>query len=262
VKQHTGKSTFPEAISLLFSPGVQIADNSLTNKEGFNGQLQNAVLCIIEEIDLSKSSIALNRIKNWVTAKFISIHIKGTTAYDDLNTTHWLQTANDITFCPAVIGDTRIGFIHVPNKPIYDPMFMTKLENEAPDFTRELLDVIIPKQMDRLRIPVIETSDKIEAMQRNQSPVLYFIEKNLFDAPGEYITLSEFFTRFNDWIDPSEKGYWTKQRISSQMPGKYIKGRISTGTWAFGNLSAIKPSNLDNSPYILINDRLKIEGDK
>lgn len=94
-KQNVGKSTFHEAIALLMTHGVVRADQALTSASNFNGELENAVLGVIEETDLNKgrgaSHVAYNRIKDWVTSKYISIHRKTKTPYNILNTMHFIH---------------------------------------------------------------------------------------------------------------------------------------------------------------------------
>lgn len=90
-QQNTGKSIFHEALTELMTKGVVRADNALTSTANFNGELANAVLATIEEVDLSDSKVAYNRIKDWVTSRKIQVHIKGLTPYDVPNTLHFIQ---------------------------------------------------------------------------------------------------------------------------------------------------------------------------
>jgi len=92
--QNSGKSMFHEALDLLFDRGYIKADKALTNQQGFNAEIESAVLCIIEETDL-RNTQAYNRIKEWVTAKYISIHEKGKTPYMSQNFTHWIHCMPD-----------------------------------------------------------------------------------------------------------------------------------------------------------------------
>ncbi len=71
--QNSGKSILHEAIELLFTKGVVPADRALTNSNDFNGELANAILCVVEEKDISKAQGAYNKIKDWTTAINISI---------------------------------------------------------------------------------------------------------------------------------------------------------------------------------------------
>ena len=70
--ENTGKSSFHEALSLLLTKGYIKANNALSNQQGFNGELDGAILCVTEELDMSKGS-SRNRMKDWVTAREICI---------------------------------------------------------------------------------------------------------------------------------------------------------------------------------------------
>ncbi|MGI0016509.1 MAG: primase-helicase family protein, partial [Nitrososphaera sp.] len=161
--QETGKSTLHEALSLLFFPGYENAGHALQNKNSFNAELEGAILCIIEEIDLHRDQTAYNRIKDWVTSPKLSIHRKGQTPYMIDNTTHFIQTANQRNACPIFPGDTRIVMIHVGDKPteqVPKRFLLRQLEKEAPDFLGAIMSLEIPESESRLRVPVIETTDK------------------------------------------------------------------------------------------------------
>jgi hypothetical protein len=161
----------------------------LTNPQGFNRTLAGAILCFVEETDLSSSSrgMAYNRIKNWVTGDNISIHPKGIDPYLMPNTTHWVQCANKREACPVFPwvqcankreaspvfpGDTRIVVIDVPPLSCEEIPWTTKmkplLEQEAPDFLRMILDLPLPTPAGRLWLPVLETSAKREAIAQTR----------------------------------------------------------------------------------------------
>ena len=56
---------------------------------------------------------AHDRIKEYVTARTLSIREMRTNVYQVPNTTHWIQTANYQSHCPVFPGDTRITVIEV-----------------------------------------------------------------------------------------------------------------------------------------------------
>lgn len=257
--QETGKSMFHEALSLLFKPGVIRADNALINKTGFNGELEGAILCVVEETDISENRTAYNRIKDWVTSKTISIHPKGKTPYDIQNITHWVQCANKSTNCPIFDGDTRITVLHVPEKPetlISKTQLISDLEREAPDFLRELINLTLPKVTSRLRIPVIDSDIKVLASRKNMSALELFINTECFYVPGELITLSSFYEQFTNWLDPTERLDWSKNKVSKHMPEKYPKGRdTKTANWCYGNLS-FKDIESDKPKLIVVGECL------
>lgn len=73
----------------------------------FNGELMGAVLVHLEETNLNKPQI-YNRIKEWVTAKTISVRRMYHDAYMAPNQFHFAMMANDRKNCPAVFGGARI----------------------------------------------------------------------------------------------------------------------------------------------------------
>lgn len=268
--QGTGKSTLPEALKLLMTRGVQKADRALTNPQGFNGELQGAVMCTIEETDLSQNkSLAYNRIKDWSTSPEISIHFKGVTPYTARNSTHWIHTANEPEYCPVFVGDTRITMIKVDflrDRTKYMPKteLFVLLQKEAPDFIAALLDLEIPKSKDRLNLPIIETEEKKQAQSLNQNELEAFLQENCFEIPGEMVTVAEFFDRFQEWLDESRRHVWTKPKTMKHLPVTFPRGRNmkDQAKWYIGNISWY-PSEPDAQPkprLFVENEKLCIEG--
>jgi hypothetical protein len=241
--QNSGKSSFHEALSLLFERkrGYVEANQALTSEGGFNGELINAVLAVIEEVDLGKEgSKAYNRAKNWITAPEISIHAKFCDPYLMPNTCHFIQVANDRSYCFIVRGDTRITVSYVPPIEVEiekDELF-ARIEKEAPDFLGHLFAMDLPQSGRRLALPVITTQDKIDAGTENQTPFEQFLETQIYRVPGKMIRISELFTRFKNWLDPMDAESITKQKMTSQLPPDIIKGRDRTSAqWVVANVS-------------------------
>lgn len=259
-EEGTGKSVFHEALGLLMTRGYQEANDALLSTGNFNGELENAILCYIEEVDLSKHKDARNKIKNWVTAKQISIHHKNRTPYNITNTCHWVQMANNISHCPIFSGDTRITACYV--KPLEQKIpkgqLLQLLEKEASDFLGAVMSVGLPRPEDRLGIPVIETTEKKTIAKQNMSALELFIEENCHSVPGALILYSEFYEKFLAWLDPEEVCNWTKIRVGRELPRRYPKGRhMQNGAKFFiGNLSF--NSNIPPSKsWVLSGDKLK-----
>jgi len=260
--QETGKSTFHEALELLFYPGYQRVDHALQNSSSFNAELEGSILCVVEETDLHKNQLAYNRIKDWVTSPKLSIHRKNQTPYMIDNTAHFIHCANPRNACPIFPGDTRITMIHISQKPaeqIPKRLLLKQLEKEAPDFLAAIINLEIPESDSRLRVPVIDTGDKATASQLQRNMVQEFIEENAFNAPGQVVSLADFYDKFLAWLDPAEsRSYWTKNRISSQMPEWVVKGRLtSSSTWHWGNISFEKPTNSEAVPFCNIKGYLR-----
>lgn len=265
--QDCGKSIFHEAISKLFNPGVVNANYALLSQGGFNGELQNAVFCYIEETDLSKAKTAYARIKDWVTAKTISIHVKGQTPYHLPNTTHWVQCANDHTFCPTFTGDTRITVIRVdaldPLELIPKKKLEEALEREAADFLGALMSLELPEPNSRLGIPVLTTSEKIGIEMDNENILHTFMKEQLQFAPGKMVLFGEMFDKFQKWMPDDIVHEWGKIKTTRQIPLKFpgtqhtiCKGSYTDHKTFVANISWIKDGtpDLKKRPYVL-NDK-------
>jgi hypothetical protein len=260
--QNSGKSILHEALSLLVTHGVVRADNALVNTGGFNGELQHAILAVVEEIDLSQNKNAYNRIKDWVNARSLPIHPKNGTPFTIPNATHWLQCANPHTSCPVTIGDTRITMIYVGSiqgEIIPKRHIIPMLEKEAPDFLAALLSVEIPESNDRLMLPIIDTDVKIVAARANKSKLELFIESECHVAPGESILYSDFVQKFQAWLDTSERFEWTKARIGRSLPPEFPHARSlwDSGQFHIGNLSYSPQDGTQSKKPLIIRIRGK-----
>lgn len=263
--QSSGKSTLHEALSLLLTHGVVRADYALTGN--FNGELANAIVCVVEETDLRRNKQAYNKIKDWVTAKQLSIRALYQTPYLIPNATHWIQCSNDHLACPVFPGDTRITYIQVgdlkPEEQIPRRVFFPFLEKEAPDFMAELLNLEIPPSTDRLNIPVIITDEKVMAEKSNQTLLEAFIHENCHYFPGRMIKFSEFYDRFREWLDPSEVSNWSKIRLGRELPPRHPKGRVmaETGQFFIANISWEPMNGQPLEPRLVLkDDKLVKEG--
>jgi hypothetical protein len=257
--QNSGKSIFHEALSLLMTKGVMRVDQALANQSGFNGEMENAVLCVIEEIDLNANHVAYNRIKDWVTSKTIAIHKKQKTPYLAVNCTHYVHCGNALKNCPIFPGDTRITVIHVldlsPEKLIPKKEMLILLEKEASDFIAEIMKLELPKTNDRLNVPVILTEDKITAEEANFDALGEFVSDKCHFVSGSTITVAEMWDKFSEHLLlTGESHKWTKHKMSRSFPTKYPKGRrTADASHCFGNVS-FNP----NGPA---GDLLKLVGD-
>jgi len=240
--QDSGKSIFHEALSLLITKGYQRADIALSDTTDFNGELEGAILCIIEETNLRHNKKALSRIKDWVTSKQLNIRHMYKSPYHIQNTTHWIQCNNDHQACPIFPGDTRITMLYV--KPL-DPLemipkkkLMVLLEKEAQHFVTAIMNLELPEPIDRLNIPVISTQDKKLVEQMNQSALERFIQDKCIPLDGCMIKFSDFFDKFVEWLEPNETNFWTKNRVGREFPPQYPKARIrKDGQFYIGNIA-------------------------
>jgi phage/plasmid-associated DNA primase len=266
-EQNTGKTIFHESIGLLITTGVMRADHALISSQGFNGELENCVVAVIEETDLKKEKAAINRIKDWTTSKTISIHRKNQTPYSVINTCKFIQCSNDSSACPVLPGDSRIVVIKVdpldPQELIPKTQLLQQLEKEAPDFLASILAIELPESGDRLNVPVITTTAKLSAQESHMSLLEEFLNEECYQAPGQYITLADLFDRFVNWMEPGEVHNWTKHKLGKEiMTTRFIKGRnVKDNQVIIGNISFTKPeeNQLNNPKFVLINGFLRIE---
>jgi len=230
--QNTGKSILHESLALLLTKGYRRADAALINSSGFNAELEGAILCVVEETNLSEVKQAQNRIKDWVTSRELLIHAKGRTPYHIPNTTHWVQCGNQHTECPIFPGDTRITMVYVqhidPVEMIPKKKIIPMLEAEAPDFLAAILNIDIPESNDRLNVPVIETQDKGTIIALNQTSLELFLTEKCRYEQGSILKFSDFYDSFLSACGSEEAPRWTKKRVASAIPPPYVKGRRRT----------------------------------
>lgn len=270
IPEDSGKSMFVEALRFLFTKGITRGDNSLINQSAFNGELEHAIVVAIEEINLSsKTSTAYNRIKDWVTARELPIHKKGKTPYLQPNSTHWVQTANDPSYCPVFPGDTRIVVIRVdqldPAEKIPKYKFEAMLKKEASDFLGELISLELPEPIDRLYIPVLETQEKSLAQKSNMTHLELFLSERYTYVEGHCILMKEFAEEFHDWM--KSKGLdediplWSKIKINRELKPPFAAGRSRKDNQVnLINISS-NPNAQPSKKLVIKHDKIYIDGD-
>ena len=219
--QGSGKSIFHESLELILTRGVERAEAALKNERGFNAELEGAVLCVIEEVDLSnKRTNIYNRIKDYVTASSISIHRKSYTPYMLPNPTHWVQCANSLGHVPSLdTDDSRLTIIHVSplgqDDRIPQVEMFRLLRKEAPDFIAALLRAELPESSDpRLGIPCLTSREKQAAISLSRSHLEEYLEQSPIT---EQTAFKEFFAGFLNWLDPQEVSNWSKIKVSREL---------------------------------------------
>jgi hypothetical protein len=262
--QECGKSTFHEAHTLLMTKGVVDAKNALTSKNAFNGELEGGILAVIEEQDISGSPHAYNRMKEWTTAKQISIRKMRTDSYPMPNTLHFLMFANHQSYCPVFPGDSRVMVIEVRDlvqgEDIPKKELMELLEEEAPHFMNTLLNIDLPAVKNRMSVMLVDTYKRQQSQDMSRSPLETFINVKCHDAPGEKILFAEFYDRFLLSLDPEDRFEWSKQKVSRSLPSDTPSGASGGRSQRYiGNLSWEKAKYPDGLPLICVNSRLKMK---
>lgn len=261
--QNSGKSIFHEAIALLVKDevGVQPADQALTNPNGFNGELANTFLCVVEETNLSKEkSAAYNRIKEWTMALMMSIHPKRMQVYKQRNTTHWIQCANERTYCPIFPGDTRITMSYVGplEREIPKDQLIKLLEAEAPYFMATILSIKLPEADGRAKIPALMTGSKEQAASANRNPLEAYLEDICHHSPGSFMSFNEFIEHFMDSLPSVDRPQWNERRILQELPNQYPSGHYKKDNKIYiGNVSFTKPEDSLTHKFIFENGQLE-----
>lgn len=263
--QHTGKSTFHESLAMLMSKGYVKADRALT--EAFNGELETAVLCAIEEINLSADKNAYNKVKDYTTSEVISVRPMYSPQTHSINTTHWIHCANHLHYVPIEPNDTRIIITLVDEIPEKDLMSKETLYNllrkEASDFLTELLTLELPiAPPGRMRVPVLITEEKRRAEKNKESHLETFLRENVYYVPGATTSVVEFTERFLASLDPADRVLWHKKRISREMPmEKFPKGRSTKhdNTFMYGNMSFDQNTRAADKKLILRGEKLVVD---
>ncbi len=243
--ENSGKSIFYESLQLLVTKGVVKADRALAGRDGFNGELSGAIICAVEEVDLSKCAGAHARIKEWVTGRTISIRKMRHDSFEQPNATHWVQTANSRDNCPIFPGDTRITAVYVSDlleeQRIAKPKLESLLAQEAPHFLHTLMCLELPPMLDRLRLPVVATASKRDAEESNQTPIEQFIAECCEETPDRHTLLTEFYDRFQQWLPANEKHAWSKIRVGRELPVRHSK-RVGHANQKYVSHVTLKPA--------------------
>ncbi len=215
--ENTGKSSFHDAIDLLIKPGVVRADRALT-QDVFNGELENAVVCVVEETNLGTNKKAASRLKDFVTSRQLSIRRMRRDSIMMPNTTHWIQCSNELDACPITAADTRVTAIQVNplHAEIPRAVLFGRLKEEAPQFLRTLLDTRLPPHQGRLRIPIIQTNLKSQITRAaEEDPVAEFLKLFTESDPTSSVRFADFYKAFQQFLPTSTTV--GKQKVSQSL---------------------------------------------
>jgi hypothetical protein len=258
--ENCGKSIFHEALELLITKGIVKADRTLTSGNEFNGELASAILCVVEEKNVAASPTAHARIKEWVTCRNLSIRKMRTDSYTQPNTTHWVQCANRQDHCPVFPNDTRITVINVPDllpeQEIPKKKLLEKLKEEAPHFMHTLMNTELPPVEGRLRLPVVETANKLRSEEFSRDELEQFIDECCHYAPGEAISFKDFYDKFYEWLPADQRAQWNRIRCARSLPAKYPSWKGTDNKKFIGNLSFEEAKNKDANPIVVVNGRM------
>ena len=246
--ENSGKSILHEALNVLVTKGVVKADKALSAHNEFNYELAGAIICAVEEKDLSAVPGALARIKEWVTARELSIRQMRTNTYQVPNTTHWIQTANAQSHCPVFPGDTRITVIEVcdllPEQEVPKQIMLAKLEDEAPHFMYTLMNLPLPPLTGRMRLPVVRTQSKARTEEMNKDPLQQFFDDYCVVKDGARLRWGEFYDAFEKTVDADEKHKWSRTKVARLLPNRHPIYKSNGQKWVL-NIAFKSPSEID-----------------
>lgn len=203
VENHTGKSTFGNALQYLFGLNVGFCSQDDLNS-AFNPWIRY-LFAVFEEISETKAT--LNKIKNISTARSARLNEKYQPQIDFRPFVKMIVLSNnDRNFVKANKEDIRYWVRRL--QPIsaeeYDPLFEEKLKEEAPAFLHTLhnLELSTAKQSRMWFAPELihtEALDKVRAESRCDAvkDLEIMIQEKIEDAEKSfYATVSQI----RDWV--------------------------------------------------------------
>jgi len=180
--ERTGKSTLWEGLKRLLTRGLVMGKQALVSEGGFNGELAGAVLAVVDDFKLPATGGRVhNRLKEWVTAEWLSIHRKGHQPYDERSFLHFIHCANASDHCPVLDGDTRITMWVVgpcgSGDVIPKRELLARLTEEGPAFLHTVRGLELPPATERLRVPALMTVAKSKAQTANADGLSKWLRK-------------------------------------------------------------------------------------
>lgn len=162
----TGKSTFGNCLTMLFGNNARsLGEKDLANDFNFWGE---GLLAIFEEVSSTRKTI--NLIKNYSTAKRITINLKNVQQYEiDCFLKILIFSNNEDTFIKANAEDIRYWIIRLPEIKEHDPDFDDKLKDEVPFFAWTLsnTDIITEKKSRMWFAPEQIATDALKNIVQN-----------------------------------------------------------------------------------------------
>lgn len=255
-QQATGKSMFHEMLRVIFTCGIQRANGPLSSRSGFNGELADALLCYVEELDLSKYQGAYNRIKEWTTARDLEIHKKGIDPYNQRNKLHFVQMANCASACPIEEGDKRIIVFEVPplQNEVGKALLEKRLTEEAPYFLRTLLSVVLPQPYDRFRLPVLNTEAKGVLEVGSRSAIHIHADQKLKPCMGCAAKVSDLYEDYRLFCAERSTQAEPMAIYRAALSPKYVVGRWKDNQNFIANFSIDSCDKPGKKPLI-VNDK-------
>jgi hypothetical protein len=140
--------------------------------------------------------------------------------YEIPNSLHFIQTANTQTACPIFDGDTRITMAYVGPiiQEIPKPILMAALEDEAPGFIGTILALEPGESPSRLRLPCVNTEQKMVLAKTGQNVLESFIDENCDLGEENRALYSDVYEKFLSSLSSFEKHQWKKPAFTRALP--------------------------------------------
>jgi hypothetical protein len=121
-----GKSEFADHFGSLFGPAYVRPSSGIFDGD-FNGQLANAVVCMLDEAFNSKKRGADSKLKTVITDRTLSLNEKYKAVTQVKNTLHVIMGANEADVVAAGEYERRYFIVHVPRVPFDFPAMQAQL---------------------------------------------------------------------------------------------------------------------------------------
>lgn len=233
----TGKSTFANALGLIFGQNVSLLTQTDLNSQ-FNFFVTK-LLAVFEEISDSKK--AINTIKAFSTAKSVSLNEKNE---KQTNVESFLKilinTNNEADFIRASDSDVRYWIIRVKPLEHFDPDFDAKLRNEVPAVMWTLLNRVIctPKRSRMWFDPQLLKTEALAVVVENSrsrcaKDIKLWVEEVFDEHPDGFgANLSEIaqaLSMRNCRYAPSEIADTLKNEFTLDNPNHWYKNPNGVG---------------------------------
>lgn len=130
------------------------------------------------------------------------------------------------------------------------------LRAEAPAFLRYLFDLTLPSVVGRMRLPVVETANKLRSQEFHQDDLEQFIAECCFKAPGQMVPFKEFYDQFYQWLPAETRAGWTRQKCNKSLPYSFPTWTSTHHIKMIGNISFTEPVDKNAPPCVVVNGKL------
>ena len=127
---------------------------------------------------------------------------------------------------------------------------------EGPHIMRTLMELPLPKLSSRMRVPVIETDTKTEAMADHRNALEDYVHSKCSKVPGECVLFKDFCEAFTETLDRQEKTQWTKHNIKQCLSVRFPIGKWTKNSRYIGNIVMGDPVVADGSVFTLSGTKL------